>query len=670
MSDKDRPDRRKARRLRHEVEAERKETRDRVEKELDQIVQEAHAQLPREQAQQIGALYARYSTKHQDSILDQIRSLLEAAVRQHIFVPREYIFFDMAISGCRERRPGLDGLRAILAKHAVQILLVFATNRLYRKTYRSLQFVEEEVVERGIRCQFVKSGIDTADEQRWRMMLQFHAMMDEAGLGMYSDNIRAAHEGLFDHGQVCGTITFGYGGEPIPGMLTKDGEPARRYVIDEEEARWVRLIFCWYVIDLVPLAEIIRRLNAEPTAPLGPRNTTGRWTRVSVRGVLTNARYRGYWEYGATRRVFQSKKDYFRQIPRLKPLRSEQIEERRIVDDEIWYKAQKRLAERDRCQVGRKPKDGDRKRRPRLAHGLFFCPVHDRFLYVGGPYGTYLKCKSCEYESADRRTLFTQLSRELAVRLTCERLAELVCGDQALIAFTVEAFRCHNRQMRQPDPTQLETMRKTEAHLSAQIQFLLNDAGATEQDRKEAVATLQRLRQQRAEVGARLKQLEGGKQQILVPTEDVIARKLNELGDLLTQAASSEDEAEIAQAREAIRSLTGGRIDLYQQGERRSHGGWLQGRFRVRILPYLFEKLNGTQPNATADTGVEVVIDYRDDHFKCQCDRAKALYDQGMRNCEIATALGTSRSRVTLLVGHWFQSRGLPVPDGRKHPRK
>src|SRR5262249_23723388 len=157
-------------------------------------------------------------------------SLFEAAVKDGVFVPREHVCFDLAVRGCKVDRPGLNHLRRLLEDKAVRALYVFATNRLFRKTYKALQFVEEEVVDRGIPCPFVTSGVDPADEHRWRMLLQIHAMTDEFVLGMYADNVRAAHEGLFDRQMVCGTITFGYKGEPIPGEKTRRGLPRCRVV--------------------------------------------------------------------------------------------------------------------------------------------------------------------------------------------------------------------------------------------------------------------------------------------------------------------------------------------------------------------------------------------------------------------------------------------------------
>jgi transposase len=41
------------------------------------------------------------------------------------------------------------------------------------------------------------------------------------------------------------------------------------------------------------------------------------------------------------------------------------------------------------------------------------------------------------------------------------------------------------------------------------------------------------------------------------------------------------------------------------------------------------------------------------------------LYDQGLLHSQIAEALHCGRNWVTKLLRHWFESRELPVPDGR-----
>ena len=99
--------------------------------------------------------------------------------------------------------------------------MLFATNRLFRKVYRTLEFAEEVVNEYAIRAVFVKSGVDSANKDQWKMLLHFRAIMDEFQVSVSAEHIRAALEGLFLEGYVYGTLTFGYRGEPVPGKLTK-----------------------------------------------------------------------------------------------------------------------------------------------------------------------------------------------------------------------------------------------------------------------------------------------------------------------------------------------------------------------------------------------------------------------------------------------------------------
>ena len=56
----------------------------------------------------------------------------------------------------------------------------------------------------------------------------------------------------------------------------------------------------------------------------------------------------------------------------------------------------------------------------------------------------------------------------------------------------------------------------------------------------------------------------------------------------------------------------------------------------------------------------EIVIDFREpQEIEALSERAKELYDEGKMNAEIAEELGCSRSRLTKILKHWFESRGL-----------
>ena len=109
-----------------------------------------------------------------------------------------------------------------------QVVLFFATNRLYRKTHRSLRFVEEEVVEQGIRAVFISQGLDTANTEHWRMMLNLHAMIDEHTGSMYGKNIIAALIGLVKIGVVGSSEAFIGARKPGVRLLVTDRDLGRR----------------------------------------------------------------------------------------------------------------------------------------------------------------------------------------------------------------------------------------------------------------------------------------------------------------------------------------------------------------------------------------------------------------------------------------------------------
>jgi site-specific DNA recombinase len=646
--------------------ADRSRLREEYDRQIDRLAADFHLRLPRDQARSTGAIYARYSSRLQDSIADQVRTLFEFAIAERIFVPREFVFFDAAVRGAKSRRPGLDRLRPILERRAAQVLLVFSTNRLSRKMFRAMQFVEEEVVERGIRCVFAKDHLDTADGDRWRVPLQFHAMTDEMVGGMYAENIRAAHEGLFAEGLVCCTITFGYRGREVPDQTSRRQRPRRALEIDPAAARWVEQAFRWYAEEGLSIGEVVRRFNDDPAIPRSPRGVDGRWSREAIRYLLANPRYRGHWEYGCRQNVFQSKQDYTRRVPRDRPLRSGQFDGLRIVADELWYRAQRRLTRPDRSGVGRKPRRGDPRSRPRLLHGLFVCPAHDQILYVGGPHGLWLHCKVCRQLPVGKRPLYSLLPRALALSLTCRALAELVRQDPRLVAAVIDACRCAADELQRPDPARSEALRSRIGAIERQIRFIMENAGDTEDDRRESAIQLVEHRRLRAERKAELATLEAARARAaVVPTEGEVGELLGRFEAILTSAADREDEEEAGQVRQVIDLLTGGRIELFQRGEPRSHGGWLQGRFRAHLVDGLARTLAGAGRSEGPD-GPVIAIDYRQPTpSEGWSDRVKELYDQGKLIKAIAAELGIRRNLAAQALDSWYEREGIPRPDGR-----
>ncbi len=608
-----------------------------------------------------GAIYARFSHRDQHSIEDQVRACHEFADANGIDVRDDLIFSDRAVRGCRRRRTGLQALQQALENDAFDVLLVFVTSRLYRKTYKSLGFVEEEIVDRSKRCVFVRSGIDTADQGRWRQLLQMHAMIDEFSVQMSAEHIRVAHEGLMEAGMVWGTLAYGYCGEAVDGQHTKRNRPRQRTVINPVETKWVRRVFRWYVNEGLSIGQCIRRLNREK-APLPPKCTTGVWTRQAVRLLLSNPRYRGFWEYGKTQAVYLNRQDYVRQVPRDKPLRQIQVERLRVVDDATWYQAQALLANEPR-RGGRKAKNGDRKRRPALLNGLLFCKEHDRRMHVGGAHGRYYMCPMCQ--RLGEPALFTLLNRELAVKIVSDKCASLIRQDAALADRVAVCCREHAESTQRPDPSRLSELRVREQKLTRRIQFILDNAGESSEDRREDAVALAGSRAERARLRAGIAALEAAaSRQVRIPARAEVQALLDELGAIMQRASSSGDEEEITAGRRTIEMITGGRIYVTQAGEPKPKRGWLRGMFQVRLLESVVEKVSG----ATLPTSEEheAQVEFREPPPEAElADEVKRHYDQGLRIKDIAARLGIHRNLVVRALRHAFAELGQKLPDGR-----
>jgi len=609
----------------------------------------------------VGAIYARYSSRFQHSIEDQIRVCKDWAEKNSIEVPDDLIFVDRAVTGKSCRRQGLLDFQEALADNRAQVAIMFTTNRLYRKFYQSLAFIEEEIVDKGKRAVFVKSGpIDTDDTEHWRKLLHIYALMDEFVIQTIAAHVQSAHEGLLLQCRVFGTVAFGFRGEEIPDQLTRLGRPAKRLIIDLEAAEWVKKIYAWFVVEHATIREIVRRMNAS-SAPLPPRSPLKRWTRLAVRRLLANPRYHGWWEYGRNQSVWVNKPGYSRQVERDEPLAGVQIESLRILDDATWFAAQELLGKLTQ-NAGRHPADGNRQSRPRVLNGLIFCPKHKHVLYVHGPYGKYMSCKACR--EAPEPELYSLLPRRLALNLVCDCLADLILADEPLVAQAIEAFRRHVQTLTQPDRSQAEALAREIERLTRQINFILDAPGDTEEDQKENRDRLAKLRSERACKQKMLSEIEeAAKNPAKLPEPAEVLAQLQQTKIMLREAVHSEDPAELAALHDLIKDLTDGKILATQQGEKKAHEGWVRLTFHVRVLDVLAQRCGFP---AVQGDAIKVEIDVKEPDWRDQkCEEFKELYDKDRLNKDIAGQLHLHRSQVSMLKKHWEEKHGQILPDGR-----
>ncbi len=133
---------------------------------------------------------------------------------------------------------------------------------------------------------------------------------------------------------------------------------------------------------------------------------------------------------------------------------------------------------------------------------------------------------------------------------------------------------------------------------------------------------------------------------------------LVELGATLESAAAGDDGEESGAAREVVRLITGGRIELEQRGERRAQRGWLRGRFRPRLIGVLAARAAGVAVENGDTDAAEVIVDYREPTgAEDMADRVKAQYDQGKLIKEVAADLNIPRNLATKALAVWYRAR-------------
>ena len=377
------------------------------------------------------------------------------------------------------------------------------------------------------------------------------------------------------------------------------------------------------------------------------------------------AAYRGFWTYGVTEAKWSSKKDYAERVAREEPLKGIQWENLRIISDELWYRARQLLAD-ERGNSGRKPNESNVQLQPRVLSKLFVCPDHECHLVVGGRDARMLFCPKCRAVQAESRPLYTHLNRSLALRLTCEQLAEIIRADDELVAQIEAACRQAAEAAQRPDESLLRKLRNDASKLSATITFNRQNPGDSSEEQQRTMQLLKELECQRNRILADIAvQTTMAERVVVVPERAEVVALLDELASVLISAATAETDEEVRTARRIIDELTGGRIELRQMGERKKGRGWLQGRFRVGLVSLVVGKLTGTRHACPTDEDFEVVIDYRAPQLiDEQADEAKRLFDQELLFKEIAARMKRSPAYITKLLQHWFDSRGLPRPNG------
>lgn len=328
------------------------------------------------------ASYSRFSTDkqtHAKSIDGQQRLSRAAIAADGHELGAEY--FDDEISGALpiERRPGSRKMMADAQQRLFDVLYIESLQRFSR------DLVDQETMIRRLEFQGIvvvaiadgyrtKPGQANASNRFMRVVLGGKNELDRFEIAA------KVHRGLVQQiaiGGYGGGLSFGY--RSVIGGVDARGEPTHhRLEVVAEQAEWVVWIFQRYVEGLGP-SKIAHQLNGLGVKP--PRGR--RWATSAIyghpergAGVLNNELYRGVYIWN--RSTWQKDPDTGKRIRFMRPPEEVHREERpelRIVDEELWDAARKRML-RPRVAGGVKGQGGAART---LFSGMLVCGL------CGGP---------------------------------------------------------------------------------------------------------------------------------------------------------------------------------------------------------------------------------------------------------------------------------------------
>jgi DNA invertase Pin-like site-specific DNA recombinase len=649
----------------------RERSREQVESDalatIDRLLEEFGERLYPTGKKIIAAIYIRYSTDKQDSFESQLRSILSYAADNQFSVSKANIFFDLGISGAKYDRNGLNAIREARREGRFQAFIAFSTSRLARNLKTLLEVLDEEFVGNSTRCVLVDQRLDSKDIEKWKMLLPLLGWFDEVQRTNQAGFVRSAHRNLLARRLCYSTTTYGFGGQDIPGFFTKRGRPVQLMVIDQAMAKVVRYIFKKF-LNGWSIGKIVKRLNMNRQWPRPPKSMENRFSRDFVRRVLSSEAYLGVFVYDNTVDLSLEPPDRMRELAGSDP-NVFFFRELKIISDEDFLKARERLVDNSSqapLRLGRS-NDGNDAMRPTLLNGMLYCPGCNNQLVVTGANGTAYGCKTCKYLPAEQQHLYSQIDR----KLTTERIVSAICDQilrvPELMDACVEQCLVEIDNLQRPDGLRLDSLKNERNKVKNRLDLAIRNFQGEDVAQVESLLAeiRQQLRRLDTEIAVEQRLLD---QEIAIPSAAGIRQLLTSLPSILIAATSDSNDDSLDEARELIQLLTGGRIDVVQQGEKKPGQGWGQARLTVDLAAVAF---NGCGVTGDLSSKINLAVDItRPEFVNPRIEDARRLYDADMFEVEIADKLGVSRVCVYKWLAASFAAEGVEKPNGYQRRKR
>ena len=280
-------------------------------------------------------LYARFSSDNQrsESIDAQIRAMKSYCDYNNIAIIDTYI--DEAKSATTAQRPAFQKMIADSKSHNFDVVLVHKLDRFARNRYDSA-LAKRELKRNGVAVYSVLENLDDSPES---------IMMEAVLEGMseyYSQNLaREVMKGMLENALQCKHT----GGKPPLGYDVD--LKTRKLIVNEEEAKAVRLIFEMYA-DGKGYNEILDELFARNYKT----KTGNNFLKNSLYGILTNHKYKGTYVYNKSSSKASDGTRNSHMMKHNEDVIAVEGGCPQLIDDETFNKVHKRIAD-NRHTAGR-----------------------------------------------------------------------------------------------------------------------------------------------------------------------------------------------------------------------------------------------------------------------------------------------------------------------------
>ena len=230
------------------------------------------------------ALYARVSTGRQENeqtIESQLDEVKKKIVDDGNTLLPQNIFIDDGWSGELLARPALDRVRDVAREGGFEALYVYDRGRLSR-TFAHQEIIIEELIDRDIK--FVSLHDIEADTPEGRVMQAMQGVFHEYERVKIAERMRRGKLYKARNGVIInGLPLYGY-----KFVRSNPKEPVN-CVINEDEAKVVKLIWNWFGKDRISIYKIIRKLYDVGVKPRKRKSEF--WTKGPIVRILKNETY-------------------------------------------------------------------------------------------------------------------------------------------------------------------------------------------------------------------------------------------------------------------------------------------------------------------------------------------------------------------------------------------